>query len=104
MKEFMFTRLKKVDDTFSPILGVYGFSEKDAESTINGSEKYKLFKADLIDGNDRFAIVSYKDEDFIDIFANSEIGLGDFIEYGYSLFDLACRQNMFNKNLILTIK
>ena len=103
MKTFMYTRLKKVGTTFSPISGVYGFTEANAEKTINGSDKFKLFKEDLIEGNDRFAIISYKDEDIIDVFANADIGLGNFIKAEYALFDLALREKMFNRNLILTV-
>lgn len=104
MKHFMFTRLKKVGKSFAPIKGVYGFTEENAETTISGSEKYELFKADLIEGNDRFAIVSYKDADFIDVFANADIGLGNFVKAEYALFALARREKVFNKNRILTIK
>lgn len=103
-KIFLINRLNyvngKVDITGEETLGA--FPSSISRSRVGKNSNYKLFKLDLIKGNDPYCIITHKDGQ-IDLIANSDVGVETFLQTQKELVRLAIDYNMVNKDMIMTV-
>ena len=107
MKSFYYTAIQAELDgkSFKPVEGVYNMQSEEFEYCIKNDEAIKLFKQDLIEGNDMTGVITFEDGR-VEIFNNmKDRCFESFIwKLEYDVFNYLRENNLLFKNKVITFR